>query len=131
MNQGKSQREAHYESIANALVEFSRRELDQMAKFYQKRWARKSPHNKPLPASKFSVCVLVKLDWACSMPRKSARRRAASHLRYRRTERCAGADQELESKAIKTDGMRMHGQGPGYSVYVIDPSGNRIELSKD
>ena len=38
---------------------------------------------------------------------------------------------ELESKAIKTDGMRVHGQGPGYSVYVIDPSGNRIELSKD
>jgi catechol-2,3-dioxygenase len=38
---------------------------------------------------------------------------------------------ELESKAIKTDGMRMHGQGPGYSVYVIDPGGNRIELSKD
>ena len=38
---------------------------------------------------------------------------------------------ELESKAIKTDGMRLHGQGPGYSVYVIDPGGNRIELSKD
>ena len=38
---------------------------------------------------------------------------------------------ELESKAIKTDGMRVHGQGPGYSVYIIDPSGNRIELSKD
>jgi predicted enzyme related to lactoylglutathione lyase len=38
---------------------------------------------------------------------------------------------ELEAKGIKTDGMRMHGQGPGYSVYVIDPSGNRLELSKD
>ena len=38
---------------------------------------------------------------------------------------------ELEGKAIKTDGMRVHGQGPGYSVYVIDPGGNRIELSKD
>lgn len=38
---------------------------------------------------------------------------------------------ELEEKGIKTDGMRLHGQGPGYSVYVIDPSGNRIELSKD
>jgi predicted enzyme related to lactoylglutathione lyase len=38
---------------------------------------------------------------------------------------------ELESKAIKTDGMRLHGQGPGYSVYIIDPSGNRLELSKD
>jgi catechol-2,3-dioxygenase len=38
---------------------------------------------------------------------------------------------ELESKGIKTDGMRVHGQGPGYSVYVIDPGGNRLELSKD
>jgi predicted enzyme related to lactoylglutathione lyase len=38
---------------------------------------------------------------------------------------------ELEGKGVKTDGMRVHGQGPGYSVYVIDPSGNRIELSKD
>jgi len=38
---------------------------------------------------------------------------------------------ELEAKGIKTDGMRMHGQGPGYSVYIIDPSGNRLELSKD
>jgi predicted enzyme related to lactoylglutathione lyase len=39
--------------------------------------------------------------------------------------------QELETKGIKTDGMRLHGQGPGYSVYIIDPSGNRLELSKD
>ena len=38
---------------------------------------------------------------------------------------------ELEAKGIKTDGMRLHGQGPGYSVYIVDPSGNRIELSKD
>ncbi len=38
---------------------------------------------------------------------------------------------ELEGKGVKTDGMRLHGQGPGYSVYVIDPGGNRIELSKD
>jgi len=38
---------------------------------------------------------------------------------------------ELEAKGIKVDGLRLHGQGPGYSVYVIDPSGNRLELSKD
>jgi hypothetical protein len=38
---------------------------------------------------------------------------------------------ELEGRGIQTDGMRLHGQGPGYSVYVIDPGGNRIELSKD
>jgi predicted enzyme related to lactoylglutathione lyase len=38
---------------------------------------------------------------------------------------------ELEGKGIKTDGMRMHGQGSGYSVYVVDPCGNRIELSQD
>jgi hypothetical protein len=27
--------------------------------------------------------------------------------------------------------IRMHGNGPGYSVYVDDPCGNRIELSID
>lgn len=38
---------------------------------------------------------------------------------------------ELEAKGIKVEDMRLHGQGPGYSVYVTDPSGNRLELSKD
>ncbi len=37
----------------------------------------------------------------------------------------------LEAKGVKTDGIRPHGKGPGYSVYVVDPSGNRIELSRD
>ena len=36
---------------------------------------------------------------------------------------------ELEAKGAKVDGIRRHGDGPGYSVYVIDPSGNRLELS--
>ena len=38
---------------------------------------------------------------------------------------------ELESKGIKVDETRIHGEGPGYSVYVTDPAGNRLELSKD
>ena len=38
---------------------------------------------------------------------------------------------ELEAKGIKVDETRIHGEGPGYSVYVVDPSGNRLELSKD
>ncbi len=38
---------------------------------------------------------------------------------------------ELETKGIKVDETRMHGEGPGYSVYVTDPCGNRLELSKD
>ena len=38
---------------------------------------------------------------------------------------------ELEAKGVKTDGTRLHGQGPGYSVYIVDPGGNRLELSKD
>jgi catechol 2,3-dioxygenase-like lactoylglutathione lyase family enzyme len=38
---------------------------------------------------------------------------------------------ELEAKGIKVENVRMHGNGPGYSVYVYDPSGNRIELSTD
>ena len=39
--------------------------------------------------------------------------------------------QELEAKGIKVEGVRLHGNGPGYSVYVYDPCGNRIELSTD
>ena len=38
---------------------------------------------------------------------------------------------ELEAKGIKIEGMRIHGEGPGYSVYITDPNGNRVELSKD
>ena len=40
-------------------------------------------------------------------------------------------EQELEAKGVKVDGVRPHGEGPGYSVYVVDPSGNRLELSTD
>ncbi len=36
---------------------------------------------------------------------------------------------DLEAKGVKVDGIRRHENEPGYSVYVIDPSGNRIELS--
>ena len=39
--------------------------------------------------------------------------------------------QELETQGIKVENVRMHGNGPGYSVYVYDPCGNRIELSTD
>ena len=38
---------------------------------------------------------------------------------------------ELEAKGIKVDETRRHGEGPGYSLYITDPSGNRLELSKD
>src|SRR5712692_1451755 len=38
---------------------------------------------------------------------------------------------ELEAKGIKVEDIRLHGDGPGYSVYVTDPVGNRLELSKD
>ena len=38
---------------------------------------------------------------------------------------------ELEAKGVKVENVRMHGAGPGYSVYVYDPCGNRIELSTD
>ncbi len=38
---------------------------------------------------------------------------------------------ELEAKGIKVDETRIHGQGPGYSLYITDPNGNRVELSKD
>jgi predicted enzyme related to lactoylglutathione lyase len=38
---------------------------------------------------------------------------------------------ELESKGIKVAETRIHGDGPGYSLYITDPAGNRLELSKD
>lgn len=38
---------------------------------------------------------------------------------------------ELEAKGITVEDTRRHGDGPGYSVYVADPCGNRLELSKD
>ncbi len=37
----------------------------------------------------------------------------------------------LEDRGATVEGTRQHGEGPGYSVYVNDPSGNRIELSTD
>ena len=36
---------------------------------------------------------------------------------------------ELAARGIKVDSLRIQGEGPGYSLYVVDPSGNRIELS--
>jgi predicted enzyme related to lactoylglutathione lyase len=38
---------------------------------------------------------------------------------------------ELESRGAKVEDLRMHGEGPGYSLYVTDPAGNRLELSTD
>ena len=40
---------------------------------------------------------------------------------------------EIEAKGITVDHIRLHGggEGNGYSLYVEDPSGNRIELSKN
>ena len=37
--------------------------------------------------------------------------------------------QELEGKGIKVEGVRIHQEDKGYSVYVNDPAGNRLELS--
>jgi predicted enzyme related to lactoylglutathione lyase len=38
---------------------------------------------------------------------------------------------ELESRGAKVENMRMHGNGPGYSLYLTDPAGNHLELSTD
>ena len=38
---------------------------------------------------------------------------------------------EMEAKGVKVENTRQHGDGPGYSVYVNDPCGNRLELSWD
>ncbi|MPZ14434.1 MAG: hypothetical protein GEU73_08425 [Chloroflexi bacterium] len=36
---------------------------------------------------------------------------------------------KLEAQGIKVEGVRPHREDAGYSVYVNDPSGNRIELA--
>jgi predicted enzyme related to lactoylglutathione lyase len=36
---------------------------------------------------------------------------------------------ELEARGIIVDNVRQERDGRGYSVYVVDPSGNRLELS--
>jgi len=38
---------------------------------------------------------------------------------------------ELEDRGVKVEGTREHRGGPGFSVYVNDPIGNRLELSWD
>ena len=37
---------------------------------------------------------------------------------------------ELEALGQQVKGVRVHGEDSGYSVYLDDPDGNRIELSK-
>jgi predicted enzyme related to lactoylglutathione lyase len=37
--------------------------------------------------------------------------------------------QELASRGIAVESVRQEHDGRGYSVYVLDPSGNRLELS--
>jgi len=36
---------------------------------------------------------------------------------------------QLESQGIKVDGTRVHREDSGYSIYLDDPAGNRIELA--
>lgn len=38
---------------------------------------------------------------------------------------------DLEGRDVKIEGTREHRGGPGFSVYVNDPIGNRLELSWD
>ena len=38
---------------------------------------------------------------------------------------------ELEGKSVNVQGAREHRGGPGFSLYVEDPIGNRLELSWD
>lgn len=43
----------------------------------------------------------------------------------------SAATGELEAKGVKVLGNREHRGGPGFSLYVEDPIGNRLELSWD
>ena len=43
----------------------------------------------------------------------------------------ASAVAALEAAGVPVQGTRVHGEGPGFSVFVNDPIGNRLELSWD
>jgi predicted enzyme related to lactoylglutathione lyase len=43
----------------------------------------------------------------------------------------ASARAELEAAGVKVSGMRVHGPGPGFSLYCADPLGNELELAWD
>jgi predicted enzyme related to lactoylglutathione lyase len=36
---------------------------------------------------------------------------------------------QLEAQGVKVDGVRVHREDSGYSIYLDDPCGNRIELA--
>jgi predicted enzyme related to lactoylglutathione lyase len=42
-----------------------------------------------------------------------------------------GASSELKNAGVAVEGSRVHGKGPGFSLYAQDPIGNRLELSWD
>ena len=43
----------------------------------------------------------------------------------------AEATAALERLGVPVEDARVHGEGPGFSLYVTDPLGNRLELSWD
>ncbi len=43
----------------------------------------------------------------------------------------AEARAALEAAGVRIAGHRLHGDGPGFSLYVTDPLGNYLELSWD
>jgi catechol 2,3-dioxygenase-like lactoylglutathione lyase family enzyme len=43
----------------------------------------------------------------------------------------ASARAALEAAGVPVQGVRVHGNGPGFSLYVRDPLGNDLELSWD
>ena len=38
---------------------------------------------------------------------------------------------ELAAQGVMVEAFRAHREGPGYSLYFTDPSGNRVEVSTD
>jgi hypothetical protein len=38
---------------------------------------------------------------------------------------------ELEANGVEIEGVRLHGEGPGYSMTMRDPSGRRLEISTE
>jgi catechol 2,3-dioxygenase-like lactoylglutathione lyase family enzyme len=43
----------------------------------------------------------------------------------------SGATAALQTAGVPVEDVRVHGDGPGFSLYVTDPLGNRLELSWD
>lgn len=106
--------------------------LDEMVSFYQNVLGASLEHSHTVGGVKVARMSLAGATIGLFDASEGARPGVPHHTFDVEGE--AGAEtlvKQLESTGVKVDHIRQHGDGPGYSLYVDDPSGNHIELSWD